>query len=204
MPEAAACPPAVHRQAADPLVVLADQCVQCGLCLPSCPTYRMDLIEAESPRGRIAMARAWALDSSAPTAIGDRHLDQCLGCRRCEVVCPAGVQYGALLVATRARQRERRPVGWRQHAAEWLTSRPRLLKSLLTFYRRAWPLLPKAWRTLPRPPAASRSRSALAGSGDLALFVGCVATAYETDLRQAVARLCAALGLRLSIPAAQA
>lgn len=94
------------------LVVLADQCVQCGLCLPACPTYRFGQIEAESPRGRIALVRAWALGTVPPTATGDAHLDHCLGCRRCEVVCPAGVQYGPLLVAARSRQRERRaPAG---------------------------------------------------------------------------------------------
>lgn len=202
MPEAAVRPPALTGHAADPLLALADQCVQCGLCLPSCPTYRLDLLEAESPRGRIALARAWALDTAAPTATGDRHLDQCLGCRRCEVVCPAGVQYGDLLVAARARQRQRRPAGRRQRATEWLTARPRLLKALLTWYRRAWPLLPAAWRPLPRPPA-TRSSPVIAGSGDLALFVGCVAIAYETSLREATARLCAALGLRVSMPGAQ-
>jgi glycolate oxidase iron-sulfur subunit len=99
------------------LVVLADQCVQCGLCLPACPTYRFSQVEAESPRGRIALARAWALDTIPPTPAGDGHLDHCLGCRRCEVVCPAGVQYGPLLVAARGQQRERRAPGWRQPQA---------------------------------------------------------------------------------------
>jgi len=201
MPEAAVRPPVLPGHA-DPLLTLADQCVQCGLCLPSCPTYRLDLLEAESPRGRIALARAWALNTSAPTAAGDRHLDQCLGCRRCEVVCPAGVQYGALLVAARARQRQRRPAGRRQHAAEWLAARPRLLRSLLRLYRRTWPMLPAAWRPLPRPPAA-RSLPSTSNQAELALFVGCVAIAYETDLRDATARLCTALGLSVAMPRAQ-
>jgi ferredoxin len=63
--------------------------VQCGLCLPACPTYRLEQLETESPRGRIALARGWALDLANPTASGDAHLDHCLGCRSCEVVCPA-------------------------------------------------------------------------------------------------------------------
>src|SRR5262245_51779134 len=114
-----------------PLVALADRCVQCGLCLPACPTYGLDHLETESPRGRIALARAWELDTVAPTAAGDAHLDHCLGCRRCEAVCPAGVQYGALLVAARAGQRRRRPPRLRQRALEALLSRPRLLTMLL-------------------------------------------------------------------------
>ena len=81
----------------DPLVALADRCVQCGLCLPTCPTYARDRLEAESPRGRIAIARGLALGTIAPTAAADAHLDHCLACRSCEAVCPAGVEYGALL-----------------------------------------------------------------------------------------------------------
>ena len=90
------------------LVALADRCVQCGLCLPHCPTYQLDRHESESPRGRIAYARAVATGALAPTPVGDLHLDHCLGCRRCEPVCPAGVRYGELLVAARAAQAPRR------------------------------------------------------------------------------------------------
>ena len=73
---------------------LADQCVQCGLCLPVCPTYALDRNEAESPRGRIAIASALARGLVDPTAGVREHLDHCLGCLNCEKVCPANVQYG--------------------------------------------------------------------------------------------------------------
>jgi glycolate oxidase iron-sulfur subunit len=196
----------------DPLVALADRCVQCGLCLPACPTYRLDRLEPESPRGRIALARGWALDLVAPDPAGEIHLDQCLGCRSCEAVCPAGVEYGALLVAARARQRARRAPGLRQRMLEVLAARPRWLAAALAVYRALHPVLPARWRPLPRPPAAAwRRRPAItpapsAHRGDVAavtLFRGCVAGPYEAGLRVATARLCAAAGVDLVEPAAQ-
>lgn len=142
----------------DPLIALADQCVQCGLCLPVCPTYRHDATESESPRGRIALVRAWSLDALAPTATGDAHLDHCLSCGSCEAVCPAGVKYGALLVGARARQRRRRGTVFRQRAVEWLVARPRTLAGVLGLYRAVYPLLPDRLRPLPPPPSAVSAR----------------------------------------------
>ncbi|MCI4567614.1 (Fe-S)-binding protein [Lysobacter sp. CFH 32150] len=180
------------------LLALTDQCVQCGLCLPTCPTYRFEALETESPRGRIALARAWELATVPPTPTGDTHLDHCLGCRRCEVVCPAGVEYGPLLVAARSRQRERRPAGWKQRGAEWLCARPGMLTRLLGLYRRLYPLLPTAWRPLPQPPAPARLP--LSQSADVALFLGCVARPYETSLQAAMLRLGAAVDVAIAMP----
>jgi len=80
---------------------LARTCIHCGLCLSSCPTYLESGNENLSPRGRIYLMRAiddGALPLDESTV---RPLDLCLGCRACEAVCPSGVQYGALLEATR-------------------------------------------------------------------------------------------------------
>ena len=152
-PEDGVVPPA--PPAPVDLLALADQCVQCGLCLPSCPTYRLEGLETESPRGRIALVRAWESGPIAPTPAADAHLDACLGCRRCEAVCPAEVRYGALLTEARTRQRRRRTPSWRQRTIEALAARPAALSALLEAYRIAWPLLPQALRPLPRPPAKS-------------------------------------------------
>lgn len=193
--------------AADP-IALADQCVQCGLCLPVCPTYRLESLETESPRGRIALIKAWDTGALAPTPAGDGHLDACLGCRRCEAACPADVRYGALLTTARTRQRARRPPDRRQRAIEWLTARPRALSALLAAYRTAWPLLPRAAKPLPRPPGARASTviaatSPMTTGGRAALFLGCVARAYEAPLRSAVRQLGAACGVGIDVPPGQ-
>lgn len=200
-----AAPPCATPRALPSLQTLADQCVQCGLCLPSCPTYALDPIEAESPRGRIALVKAWESGLLAPTRTGDSHLDRCLGCRRCEAVCPAGVQYDALLRATRDRQRELRPTSARQLALEWLTARPQALSALMTAYRLVFPLLTRRLRPLPRPvrrnlPAVN---SGPAVAKPLALFLGCVARSYESPLHAALFRLATAAGLEIVVPAGQ-
>lgn len=81
---------------------LASQCVKCALCLPHCPTYQLTQDENESPRGRIALMQALAQEKLPLTAKAKQHIDQCLGCRACEAVCPAHVEYGKLLVHGRS------------------------------------------------------------------------------------------------------
>jgi glycolate oxidase iron-sulfur subunit len=87
-------------------------CIHCGLCLSSCPTYLETGNENDSPRGRIYLMRALQDDRLSLSATPVRHLDLCLGCRACEAVCPSGVEYGALLEATRdhIEKSYRRPV----------------------------------------------------------------------------------------------
>jgi glycolate oxidase iron-sulfur subunit len=190
--------PAAPASDAQSLVTLADRCVQCGLCLPHCPTYQLDRTEAESPRGRIAYIKATAGAVLDPTETGDRHLDHCLGCLRCEAVCPAGVEYDALLIGARARQFERRPPPLKTRLTASLLARPALLRNLSPLARAAG--------SLPRLPVETQrgvSATSVPSRGQISVFIGCVAGSYEQHSRRALVRLLAAIGYAAHEPTGQ-
>src|SRR5215211_946220 len=86
---------------------LIEDCVHCGFCLPTCPTYLLWGEEMDSPRGRIYLMK---LANEGEIALNEtvvQHFDRCLGCMACVTACPSGVQYDKLIEATRA-QIERR------------------------------------------------------------------------------------------------
>ncbi|TAM58238.1 MAG: (Fe-S)-binding protein [Rhodanobacter sp.] len=202
-----------EHAAAGRIVEWADQCVQCGLCLPVCPTYALDRNEAESPRGRIAIAAALARGQADPTAELREHLDHCLGCLNCETVCPAHVQYDALLIETRALlgPSPQRPRPWLN-----LIKRPAWLRTLRRIG--SWLALPRwqgwlarqlpmhsalraALRIMPTMAPAARVRPCDKGTGQphLALFPGCVASVDDAEAQQAAVTLLQAAGFRVSV-----
>ncbi len=80
---------------------LMRQCIHCGFCLPTCPTYAVLGVEMDSPRGRIYQMQAVAEGRLAISDDFIEHMNCCLGCRACETACPSGVQYGKLIEAAR-------------------------------------------------------------------------------------------------------
>lgn len=111
-------------------------CVHCGFCLPACPTYVRLGDEADSPRGRLYLMRAVVEGRLDPAADAfQTHIDRCLGCRACEPVCPAGVEYGSLLEHARAAAAEARPAGGAARAVLWLFRRRKLLLALMALGR---------------------------------------------------------------------
>jgi glycolate oxidase iron-sulfur subunit len=95
------------RQGASKYLKLLDysvlqQCIHCGMCLPTCPTYDETKFERNSPRGRIALMRQIADGRLEVTQAFGRELYFCLGCLACETACPAGVRYGEMFEHARA------------------------------------------------------------------------------------------------------
>ena len=81
---------------------VVQQCMHCGLCLPTCPTYDATKLERNSPRGRIALMRAIADDRLEATKAFADEMYFCLGCLACMTACPAGVNYAELFEHARA------------------------------------------------------------------------------------------------------
>src|SRR5260370_5280193 len=81
---------------------VVQQCMPCGLCLPTCPTYAAPRLERNSPRGRIALMRAIADGRLEPTRAFAEEMYFCLGCLACMTACPAGVNYAELFEHARA------------------------------------------------------------------------------------------------------
>src|SRR5215216_644660 len=117
--------------------LIAD-CVHCGFCLPTCPTYALWGEEMDSPRGRIYLMKMGLDRAAEMTDTYVAHFDRCLGCMACLTACPSGVQYDKLIEATRAQIERRHERGlWERFVRQALFAifpRPWLLRVL------AWPL----------------------------------------------------------------
>lgn len=113
---------------------MLQQCMHCGMCLPTCPTYVETKRERNSPRGRIAWMRAIADgEAEVDKPFADEIYD-CLGCLACVTACPAGVDYAQLFEAARADVEEHDAAGpgqrvfWRWLAVKTIFMHPRLLR----------------------------------------------------------------------------
>lgn len=127
--EAAANPNGAFDAFNPPQRELIDDCVHCGFCLPSCPTYELWGEEMDSPRGRIHLMES-GLDGEPLSGSMIEHFDNCLGCMACVTACPSGVQYGSLINRTRAQvERNHR----REPGQRWLR---RLIFGLFPYKRR--------------------------------------------------------------------
>ena len=211
-----------------PDAALVGDCVHCGFCLPSCPTYVLWGEEMDSPRGRIdLMQQGLEGDAFSPSAV--RHLDQCLGCMACVTACPSGVQYDKLIEATRS-QLERRVQ--RPRAERLLrgtiyqlfpyTKRLKVLRGPLRAYQASGlgtvlarsgllaklPASLQAMESLaPRlgkaGPIAARTPAQGTRRRTVGLLTGCVQGTFFPDVNAATVRVLAAEGCEVVVPQRQ-
>lgn len=196
-------------------------CIHCGLCLNTCPTYRLTGVESSSPRGRIHMMRALAEGAIEADAHYAEELEFCLLCRHCETVCPSGVRFGHLmehargaLEPTRERtglQRLGRSVGFdlllrNRSALRFTASLGRIAQraGLVRAFARvagirakgliATPDIPANRARLPAFTAATSPRR-----GAVAVLEGCVMPELLGDTNRATVRVLAACGFDVHV-----
>jgi glycolate oxidase iron-sulfur subunit len=206
---------------------LLDDCVHCGFCLPTCPTYQLWGEEMDSPRGRI-----YLMDLAEKGEIGlagpfTEHIDQCLGCMACVTACPSGVQYDRLLESVRP-QIERNVV--REPSDRWFRE---AIFALFPYKRRlrAAAVPGALYQRLRRVPAVARLAAKLPGRlgamesllppvslreafarlpvhtpaagrrrARVALLTGCVQDVFFHRVNEATVRVLAAEGCDVLVP----
>jgi glycolate dehydrogenase iron-sulfur subunit len=192
---------------------LIDDCVHCGFCLPTCPTYGvLWQEEMDSPRGRILLMSGVVDGTIELSDTTVRHFDRCLGCMACVTSCPSGVRYGALIEQTRAHVEQHfdRPRGDRLQRALIFAAvpHPRRLRLALALTPPRLPgrLAPFAalkppWRSRERPPEVTPpvgKRRLRVG-----LVLGCVQRVVFGDVNAATVRVLAAEGCEVVVPRRQ-
>ncbi|MBU6294659.1 MAG: (Fe-S)-binding protein [Planctomycetes bacterium] len=204
-------------------------CVHCGLCLGSCPTYVETGNENDSPRGRIYLWRAIA-DGRAPfSPEAEKHMNGCLECMACETACPSGVQYRHVIHSFKndqARTRGPAPMlGWLQRAMlfgltphrsrmAWALFPVKLMQRIGLgwavrlsgylmpgFLRRMQEIVPDLapYHNLPEFLPAIGPKRATVG-----LLLGCAADAFHPQINLATARVLQHNGCDVHIPRSQA
>jgi glycolate oxidase iron-sulfur subunit len=183
-------------------------CVHCGFCTATCPTYQLLGDELDGPRGRIYLIKQM-VEGAEVTRSTQVHLDRCLTCRNCETTCPSGVQYGKLVEIGRKITEEKvtRPLGQRltRRLLASFVPNSALFTPTMRVGQHFRALLPRKLRdkvpARQRPltwPSATHTRKML-------MLAGCVQPSMMPNVNTATARVLDALGIETVVaPAAAA
>jgi glycolate oxidase iron-sulfur subunit len=222
-------PKSIFDQHHPPERELIDDCVHCGFCLPTCPTYALWGEEMDSPRGRVYLMKLGAEGKAAMSSTYVEHFDRCLGCMACVTACPSGVQYEKLIETTRAQIDRKYPRSFADRLFRKLIFAlfpyPRRLRAmalpLLLYQRSGLQKLLRRSGILKLLPVRLQSMEALLPDLSreslgvqmpqiipalgtrrmrVGLLLGCVQQVFFADVNQSTARVLAAEGCEVVIP----
>ena len=192
---------------------LTSDCVHCGFCLPTCPTYVLWNEEMDSPRGRIHLMDARLDGTITLNDTVTEHFDRCLGCMACLSSCPSGVRYDRLIEATRAAVEREHDRSFGDRFVRGLLFRvlpyPGRMRTALRFAplgritvlpRRLEALIELAPRWRGQGEVPTITPAAGPRRGRVGLLTGCVQAAVFPDVNAATARVLAADGFEVVAP----
>ena len=178
-------------------------CVHCGFCTATCPTYQLLGDELDGPRGRIYLIKQ-VFEGATPTRKTQLHLDRCLTCRNCESTCPSGVQYGHLIDIGRKVVDEQVP-------------RPLMEKVVRTALKEGLPsplfgpamkmgqlvreLLPDTLKSKVPPKQDAGAWPTRTHARKVLMLAGCVQPAMSPNINSATARVLDAAGIQTVVAA---
>jgi len=206
-----------HRPPEDSVI---DDCVHCGFCLDSCPTYVLWGQEADSPRGRIVLMSDGLQEQETLSEEMVTHFDRCLGCMACVTACPSGVRYDRLIerVRPQVERHHRRSPGERALRKLIYSTLPypqrlrALVPMLAATQRLGTERLPERLAVLakvaPRAPSSKAAKAGVAqrtpavgpSRGRVGLLLGCVQRVFYPQVHRATVHALAAEGFEVIAP----
>ncbi len=207
------------------------QCMRCGFCLPTCPTFALTGRERSSPRGRVALARAVAEQQLEFTAAVKEESFFCLDCRACTTACPSGVRAGEVMEICRSQSHQQFPLGhvgksfrefilqrmlpdpdlleksmlparlYQRLGIQWLVRHSKLLKLGPAWMEKAEGMMPHLEAPL-RPQLPELTPARGEQRGRVGFFLGCVMTLMYPEVSRQTVRVLAHQGFEVVTPKA--
>ncbi len=211
-----------EKQLQDPAIQRSNEilrnCVHCGFCTATCPTYQVLGDELDSPRGRIYLIKDMLENERVPDEKTVKHIDRCLSCLACMTTCPSGVHYMHLVDHAREYIEDNYKRPFSDQALRWILARilpyPTRFRWALIGAKLGRPfrflmpdarlkaMLDMAPRYIP-PVSRNDDPQSFAAKGAkkkrVALMTGCAQKALNTDINDATIRLLTRLGCEVVV-----
>jgi glycolate oxidase iron-sulfur subunit len=200
---------------------IVEDCVHCGFCLDSCPTYVLWGEEPDSPRGRIVLINDGLNAAEELSDAMVTHFDRCLGCMACVTACPSGVRYDRLIerVRPQVERHHRRSPGERAlrrllyetlpHPRRLRVLAPLLAAGRATGLERRLPgrlaavakVAPRApGLRIPAAPVPAHTPAIGPSRGRVGLLLGCVQRVFYPGVHRATVQALTAEGFEVLAP----